>query len=64
MAKGSNEPPHTHLLFSVTQSASVWSPWCQQSLREESYYKHFTLTHTGYTADAACAHMGVCVEGG
>lgn len=55
-------PPSTRLLCSVTPSASLWFPWCHQSLREESYYKPFFLTHTGYTNSAACAHMGVCTS--
>lgn len=70
MAKGSDErpapppPKHTHTLTSsaLSCSASVWFPWCHQSLREESYYKPFTFTHTGCTATAACAHMGVCMS--
>lgn len=30
--------------------------------REVSYYKPFMLTRTGYTADAPCAHMEVCMS--
>ncbi len=62
--KGEWWAPPPQLLCSVTPSASLWFPRCHQSLREESYYKPFTLTHTGYSNSAACAHMEVCMTDG
>lgn len=60
--KGERSAAPARLLCSVTPSASVWFLWCHQSLGEQSCYKPFTLTHAGYTAGAACAHM--CVDRG
>lgn len=66
MAEGRDEPPHPppHSLPASLSYHQLLFGFLGviKSLREEGYYKPFMLTHTGYTADAACAHMGVCTS--